>query len=65
MLLRAQSFTSKNYSFTSKIAHDIIYNASSNTVGLIYPSDIDPHRANIALNPAFVEENMEIVCVSC
>ena len=59
--LRAGSFLSENYSFTSKIAHNIIYNNSASSVGLVYPSVIDPYRCNIALNPEFVDKNMRCV----
>ena len=59
--LRAGAFTSENYEFTSKIAHEIIYNNSANSVGLIYPSVVDPYRCNIALNPDFVAANMRCV----
>jgi len=59
--LRANSFTSENYEFTSKIAHEIIYNNSAQSVGLVYPSVVDPYRCNIALNPEFVEENMRCI----
>lgn len=56
--LRAKAFTSGNYEFTSKIAHDIIHNRSAQSDGLIYPGVRDPYRCNIALNPKFVTENM-------
>lgn len=59
--LRASAFTSCNYEFTSKIAHDIIYNNSAVSVGLIYPSVVDPYRCNIALNPNYVMHNMKCV----
>ena len=59
--LRANSFTSSNYEFTSKIAHDIIYNNDAKSDGLLYPSVVDPYRCNIALNPDYVDLNMECV----
>ena len=59
--LRANAFTSENYEFTSKIAHEIIYNNSSQSVGLVYPSVVDPYRCNIALNPEFVAADMQCV----
>ncbi|MCW8965811.1 MAG: RES family NAD+ phosphorylase, partial [Candidatus Pacearchaeota archaeon] len=59
--LRASAFTSSNYEFTSKIAHDIIYNNVAKSVALLYPSVVDPYRCNIALNPDYVELNMECV----
>ena len=59
--LRASAFTSSNYEFTSKIAHDIIYNNDAISVGLVYPSVTDPYRCNIALNPDYVALNMTCV----
>lgn len=59
--LRANAFTSENYEFTSKIAHEIIYNNSARSIGLVYPSVVDPYRCNIALNPEFVVGNMYCV----
>ena len=59
--LRANAFTTKNYEFTSKIAHDIIYNKDAKSVGLIYPSVVDPYRCNIALNPDYVASNMKCI----
>ena len=59
--LRANAFISSNYEFTSKIAHDIIYNNHASSVGLIYPSVVDPYRCNMALNPNYVTQNMECV----
>ncbi len=59
--LRASAFTSSNYEFTSKIAHDIIYNNVAKSSGLLYPSVVDPYRCNIALNPDYVALNMECV----
>lgn len=59
--LRANAFTGENYEFTSKIAHEIIYNNSAQSVGLVYPSVVDPYRCNIALNPEFVVDNMHCV----
>ena len=61
--LRAKAFTSGNYEFTSKIAHDIIHNHSAKSDGLIYPGAKDPYRCNIALHPKFVSENMRCVLV--
>lgn len=61
--LRAQAFTSSNYEFTSKIAHDVIYNNAARSVGLLYPSVVDPYRCNIALNPQYVAREMECVRV--
>lgn len=57
--LRANAFITENYEFTSKIAHDVIYNNSAQSVGLLYPSVVDPYRCNIALNPDFVNNNMK------
>jgi len=59
--LRASAFTTSNYEFTSKIAHDIIYNNDAVSAGLIYPSVVDPYRCNIALNPDYVRFNMKCV----
>lgn len=59
--LRAGAFTSSNYSFTSKIAHNVIYNNVAISDGLLYPSVVDPYRCNIALNPKFVAINMHCV----
>ncbi len=59
--LRAGAFLSENYSFTSKIAHDVIYNSSASSVGLVYPSVVDPYRCNIAINPDFVGKHMQCV----
>lgn len=61
--LRADAFSSGNYEFTSKIAHDIIHNHSAKSDGLIYPGAKDPYRCNIALHPSFVRENMRCVLV--
>ncbi|MEW8440375.1 MAG: RES family NAD+ phosphorylase [Candidatus Thiodiazotropha taylori] len=61
--LRASAFTSRNYEFTSKIAHDVIYNNAAKSVGLLYPSVVDPYRCNIALNPKYVTQEMECVRV--
>ena len=46
---------------TSKMAHNVIYNKSALSQGLVYPSVIDPYRCNIALNPDFVTNNMQLV----
>lgn len=59
--LRASAFVSRNYEFTSKIAHDIIYNNDAKSDGLIYPSVVDPYRCNVAMNPEFVAQNMQCV----
>lgn len=59
--LRASAFTTENYEFTSKIAHDIIYNNVAKSVGIIYPSVVDPYCCNIALNPDYVIHNMQCV----
>lgn len=59
--LRARAFTTENYEFTSKIAHDIIYNKVAKSDGLIYPSVVDPYRCNIALNPDYVSSNMSCI----
>lgn len=61
LMLRASAFTTSNYEFTSKIAHDIIYNEDAVSAGLIYPSVVDPYRCNIALNPDYVASNMNCV----
>ena len=61
LYLRANAFTTKNYEFTSKIAHDIIYNKDAKSDGLIYPSVVDPYRCNIALHPEFVTSNMKCI----
>lgn len=61
--LRASAFVSSNYEFTSKIAHDIIYNNDAKSVGLVYPSAVDPYRCNAAINPEFVTRNMQCVRV--
>lgn len=61
LYLRANAFTTKNYEFTSKIAHDIIYNKDAKSVGLIYPSVVDQYRCNIALHPDFVTSNMKCI----
>lgn len=63
MKLRAELFTDENYDITSKIAHDIIHNNSSQSHGILYPSVIDPYRCNIALNPDFVAANMRCALV--
>lgn len=59
--LRAGAFVSSNYSFTSKIAHNVIYNNVALSNGLLYPSVVDPYRCNVALHPEFVATNMECV----
>jgi hypothetical protein len=61
--LRASAFTSSNYEFTSKVAHDVIYNNVAKSVGVLYPSVVDPYRCNIALNPQYVTQEMECVRV--
>ena len=59
--LRANAFIQSNYEFTSKIAHDIIYNKDAKSDGLVYPSVVDPYRCNVALNPDYVAANMQCV----
>lgn len=61
--LRASAFTSSNYEFTSKVAHDVIYNNVAKSVGVLFPSVVDPYRCNIALNPQYVNQEMECVRV--
>lgn len=63
LYLRANAFTTKNYEFTSKIAHNIIYNNDAKSVGLVYPSVVDSYRCNIALHPDFVKSNMKCIRV--
>jgi len=63
MQLRAKLFTSPEYEVTSRLAHNIIYNQSAHSDGILYPSVIDPYQCNIALSPKFVEEHMECVLV--
>lgn len=63
MQLRAKLFTSPGYEVTSRIAHNINYNKSAQSDGILYPSVIDPYQCNVALSPKFAEQHMECVLV--